>query len=131
MAEHPQVTRTREFLATFARDDFEALGAFFSDDVVWHVAGKHPLAGDYHGRDALLAYFARARDESGGTLALEPSGILANDEHVALFLRVTGERNGKRLDIEMAEAMDVGADGRWTAFFAMADDQHAVDEFWS
>ena len=63
--------------------------------------------------------------------ALEPSGILANDEHVALFLRVTGERNGKRLDIEMAEAMDVGADGLWTAFFAMADDQQAVDEFWS
>lgn len=46
---------------------------------------------------------------------------------MALFLRVTG----KRLDVEMAEAMDVGPDGLWTAFWAMADDQHVVDEFWS
>lgn len=58
------MTRTREFLPTFARDDLDGLGEFFSDDVVWHVAGRHPLAGDHRGKPELLAYFARARDES-------------------------------------------------------------------
>jgi hypothetical protein len=33
--EHPQATRTREFLATFARDDLDALGGFFSDDAFY------------------------------------------------------------------------------------------------
>src|SRR5436190_22569015 len=123
MTEHAQVVKTREFLDTFARGELDALGAFFSEDVVWHVAGSHPLSGDYVGREALVSYFKRAREESGGSLALEPSGILANDEHVALFLRVTGERDGKTLDIEMAEVMNVGSDGLWTEFFSMPDDQ--------
>jgi ketosteroid isomerase-like protein len=131
MGESAQVTRTREFLDTFARGELDALGEFFSDDVVWHVAGKHPLSGDYVGREALIGYFKRASAESGGSLKLEPSAILANEEHVALFLRVTGERNGKTLDIEMAEVMNIGPDGRWTEFFSMPDDQVSVDEFWS
>lgn len=131
MSESVQVQRTREFLDTFARGELDAVGAYFSEDVVWHVAGKHPLSGDYVGRDALIAYFKHAGAESGGSLKLEPSGILANDEHVALFLRVTGERNGKTLDVEMAEVMTVGPDGLWTEFFAMPDDQASVDEFWS
>ena len=47
MAEHPNVTRTREYLDTFARGDLQGLRPFFSDDVVWHVAGSHDLSGDY------------------------------------------------------------------------------------
>jgi ketosteroid isomerase-like protein len=131
MAEHAQVTRTREFLDTFARGHLDALADFFSEDVVWHVAGRHPLSGDYIGREALMSYFKRAGEESGGSLKLEPDGILANDHHIALFLRVTGERDGKTLDIEMAEVMNVGPDGLWTEFSSMPDDQAAVDEFWS
>jgi ketosteroid isomerase-like protein len=131
LSEHPQVARTREFLDRFARGELESLGEFFSEDVVWHVAGTHPLSGDYVGRDALVAYFLRANDESGGTLTLEPSGILANDRHVAIFLRATGERDGRTLDIEMAETMNVGPDGLWTRFAAMPDDQASVDAFWS
>jgi ketosteroid isomerase-like protein len=125
------VVRTREFLAAFADGRLESLGDFFSEDVVWHVGGRHPLSGDYVGREALTSYFLRARDESGGSLQLTPSAILANDEHVALFLRVTGERDGRSLDIEMAEMMDVGPDGLWTSFWSMPDDQASVDAFWS
>lgn len=44
---------------------------------------------------------------------------------------MTGERNGRTLDIEMAEMMDVGADGRWSSFWSMPDDQASVDAFWS
>ena len=131
MVEHPQVVRTRQFLDMFARGELESLGEFFADDVVWHVAGAHPLSGDYVGRDALVEYFLRARDESAATLKLEPSGILASDRHVAIFLRATGERDGKTLDVEMAETISVGADGLWTEFAAMPDDQASVDEFWS
>jgi uncharacterized protein len=131
LSEHPNVTRTREYLDTFARGDLEALRPYFSDDVVWHVAGNHALSGDYFGKDELIAYFHEARELSGGTLTLEPSSIMANDEHVVVMLRVSGERNGKTLDIEMAEAFTVLPDGTWSEFWAMPDDQVRVDEFWS
>jgi hypothetical protein len=44
---------------------------------------------------------------------------------------VRGRRGDRSLDIEMAEVVEVGPDGRWTEFYAMPDDQSAVDEFWS
>ena len=131
MAEHPNVTRTREYLDTFARGDMDGLRPFFSEDVVWHVAGNHELSGDYVGKDALISYFQSARERSGGSLRLEPVSIMANDSHVVIMLKVTGERNGRALDIEMAEAFSVRPDGTWSEFWAMPDDQDRVDEFWS
>lgn len=62
---------------------------------------------------------------------MEVESILASDRHIAMLMHVHGTRNGKRLDERMAEMFDVEPDGRWSEFWAMADDQKAVDEFWS
>ena len=129
--DHPNVLRAREYFDTFAKGDLDAVREFFSDDVVWYVPGYHALSGRYRGKDELMAYFERARELSGGTLTLEPGAIMANDRHIGLFLRVRGERNGRTLDVEMAEAFTVRPDGTWSEFWSMADDQAAVDEFWT
>ena len=131
MDEHPHVARVREYFDTFAAGDLDALGKFFSDDVVWHVAGRHPLSGDYRGREAIRRYFGTVQELSEGTLVLETRAVMTSDEHIGLFVRVTGERDGRRLDVEMAEAFTVGPDGTWTEFWAMPDDQDQVDRFWS
>jgi ketosteroid isomerase-like protein len=119
------------YLDTFAEGDLEGLMEFFAPEVVWHVAGAHPLAGDYRGKDELLAYFTKAQDQTAGSLKLEPGSIMASDDHIAMFLRVTGERGGKRVDIEMAQAFTVDVSGKLAEFWSMADDQDALDEFWS
>jgi ketosteroid isomerase-like protein len=121
----------KRYLDTFAEGDLEALMEFFSPEVVWHVAGSHRLAGDYRGKPALLDYFRQARDETAGSIKLDPTAIMASDQHIALFLRVTGERAGKRLDVEQAQAFTVDADGKLAEFWSMADDQAALDEFWT
>ncbi|MGN6721384.1 MAG: nuclear transport factor 2 family protein [Marmoricola sp.] len=128
MTEHEQVGRRREYLAAFERGDMDSVRGFFSDDVVWHVAGSHPLSGDYRGTDALIDYFTRVRAEAD--LTFEPLGILANDRHVASFLRIRGTRAGKTLDIESCDMLRVGPDGRWEEFWSMPDDQASVNEFW-
>jgi ketosteroid isomerase-like protein len=129
MSEHPQVTRTRAYFDAFANGDAGAMRDFFSDDIVWHVAGDHPLSGDYAGKDALLDYFAKTSEQA--ELTLEPTGIIGNDRHVAIFLRVAGRRGEKTMQVEMCEMVRLGPDGRWTEFWAMPDDQGAVDAFWS
>ena len=131
VAEHPSAARAREYLATYAARDMVALRDFFTDDVVWHVAGKHPLSGDYRGKDSLVEYFERVDAFTDGTIAMEVEAILASERHVAMFMHVRGNRLGKTLDERMAEMFDVAPDGRWSEFWAMADDQKAVDEFWS
>ena len=130
-SEHPGVARAREYLATYAARDMASLRNFFTDDVVWHVAGKHPLSGDYRGKDSLVDYFTRVDEVTSGTIAMEVESILASDRHIAMFMHVHGTRNGKVLDERMAEMFDVEPDGRWSEFWAMADDQKAVDAFWS
>ncbi len=131
MAEHPNVRLLREAIATFNRGDFDAYRQFFTEDVVWHVAGYHPLSGDYKGRDAIFDYFAKVRELTGGTLRAEPLDILADDAHGGVFTRVTAERDGRQLDVVLAQAFRLNAEGKCTEYWALADDQQAVDAFWS
>lgn len=131
MPEHPNVERARREIAVFQSGDLDALRDFFAEDVVWHVGGSHPLSGDYRGRDALIAYFGKVREMTGGSLRLEPDSILASDDRVAMFTRVTGTRDGRSLDAVLAQIISVGKDGRWTEYWALADNQEQVDAFWS
>jgi ketosteroid isomerase-like protein len=131
MNQHSNVGLMQRYLDTYAEGNLEGLMEFFAPDVLWHVAGTHPLAGDYRGKDELLGYFRQARDETAGSLKLEPAAIMASDDHIALFLRVTGERAGRRVDVEMAQAFTVDDNGKLSEFWSMADDQDALDEFWA
>lgn len=130
MEEHRNVTRTRQALDAYGRRDFEEMGLHLADDIAWHVGGYHPLSGVYRGRAAVLDYFRKAQERTGGTLHLETEEIMANDHHGAVVLRAIGERNGKTLDVKMAEGLSFDDQGRWREFWALANDQEAVDEFW-
>ncbi|HJS27267.1 MAG TPA: nuclear transport factor 2 family protein, partial [Actinomycetota bacterium] len=88
------------------------------------------LSGDYTGRADLMGYFQRVQEQTDGTLRLEPETILASDRHTSMYVRVTATRDGKSLDVTLAEALTVGPDGRWTEFWSLAEDQDAVDAFW-
>ena len=128
--EHPNVERLREFLAAYAAGDRERMGEALAKEAVWHVGGTHRFSGDYPGRQAILDYFEQVGAETSRTLSLEPIELLANDNRGAAFLRVTGEREGKRLDVTMAEALHFDGEGRIKEFWAHATDQAAIDRFW-
>lgn len=127
--EHPSVARAQASIDAFNAGDMTALSDFYADDVVWHVAGRHGLSGDYTGRADLMGYFERVREQTGGTLRLEPEAILASDS-TRRCTSVTGTRDGRSLDVTLAEALTVGLDGRWNEFWSLAEDQDAVDAFW-
>ena len=128
---HPNVERLRRFLEAYAAKDAETIRGTLADDAVWHVGGTHPLSGDYRGPDAILEYFDRVGDETAGTLRLEPIELLANDQRGAAFLRVTGNRGDRQLDVTMAEAFQLDGEGRIREFWAHATDQDAIDRFWA
>ena len=131
MGEHPNATRAREAFDVFARSDLEGYKDYFAEDVVWHVGGRHPLSGNYRGRDALFDYFAKVRDLTGGTLTVEPQAILADDTHVGVFARVTAERDGRSMDVLLAQGFRINPEGKWIEYWALADDQEEVDALWS
>jgi ketosteroid isomerase-like protein len=126
-----QVRRLGAWLDAYAEHDRDAMADSLAEDAVWHVGGTHRLSGDYRGRDAILGYFDAVREETGDTLTLERLEVLANDRHGAAFLRVTAEREGRRLDTVVADAFRFGEDGRILEFWAHSADQAAIDQFWS
>ena len=127
---HPNVEHLRSFLDAYAAHDRAGLSTCLAEDAVWHVGGKHSLSGDYRGREAILGYFDRVGAETAGTLTLEPVEVVANDLRGAAFLRVTADRDGRHLDVTMAEAFVFATDGTITEFWAHSNDQDAVDGFW-
>jgi uncharacterized protein len=129
--DHPGKERVQEYLTLLGQGELDKLGDFYTDDVVWHVGGDHALAGTYRGRDALLDYFARVRELTDGTLRVEPEEILTSDKHTVMFSRTTAQRDGKRLDVLISQFFEVGKDGRWSQYWALADDPAAVNAFWA
>ena len=126
-----RVRRLEEWISAYGNNDRDAMAASLAEDAVWHVGGTHRLSGDYRGRDEILGYFDTVRGETGDTMRLEPLEVMANDRHGAAFLRVTGERQARRLDIVVADAFRFDEGGRIAEFWAHATDQAAIDEFWS
>ncbi len=128
---HPNEERFRQGYAAFQRGDMDAIrNEYFAPDIVWHAGGRNPLAGDYKGIDEVLASFAKLFEMTGGTFSVELHDVLANDEHGVALAVSRGERAGKRLDSRYVQVVHF-REGKFTESWIHADDQYAVDEFFS
>jgi len=127
MAEHPNAELARKGYKAFAEGDMATLTELMAEGAVWHVGGNNQLTGDYKGRDAIFGLFARFAE---GNPQIEVHDILANDEHTVVLTHITGSREGKTLDVRTNDTCHV-VNGQVTEFWSFAEDQAAVDEFWS
>jgi ketosteroid isomerase-like protein len=131
MAEHPNVELIRHGYAAFAAGDMAALDALFSDDVVWTVAGRSPLAGAYTGKaDFFGAFVAGLAERSGGTLSIEIDTVVAADEHVVVLSHHTASHAGRSLDARSVEVYRV-RDGRVVEARTTSFDPYEVDAFYA
>jgi hypothetical protein len=60
-------------------DDTAALRGLLADDIAWHVPGRSPIAGHYHGHQEVLGYFAARRARAKATFRVRSRAILADD----------------------------------------------------
>lgn len=127
---HPNEDLLRRGYDAFGRGDMAAIAELFADDIVWHFPGNNPLAGDYKGRDNVLAFFGKSVEQAGGTLRVEVHDILANDEHGVALTRSTAQRGGKSLDDLGVQVFHI-RDGKAVESWSHLGDQAAIDEFWS
>jgi uncharacterized protein len=130
MTEHPNASVLRRAYEAFARRDVATLGELFADNVVWHVPGRSALSGTFRGQDEVFAYFRGLREMSGGTFKAESRALMASDEYAVSLERLTGERDGKTLDIELALVVRV-RDGQIAEARDFFSDPNAWDEFWA
>lgn len=115
----------------FNAGDAEALGRLFSEEASWHTPGKSGIAGDRRGRDAVFAQFGRYVGETDGTFKATLKRVLTSDDGRVIGVHHnSGQRNGKRLDVDCCIAFEV-ADGRIVSGREFFFDLHAWDAFWT
>lgn len=66
----------------YAGGPVEPLAELLADDVVWHVPGSSPIAGDHLGRATVFEYFRTRRRLADNSMRLHPGEVLADGETV-------------------------------------------------
>ena len=93
----PRVQAIMAYQLNVARGDLDAARTIFDPQVEYHVSGQNLLAGDYHGPDEVMGYFARLGILTDGTYGISRMRWLTSAKRVALVTRNHATRQGKRL----------------------------------
>jgi ketosteroid isomerase-like protein len=110
--------------------DFGAVLGYLSDDVIGHVPGSSPVAGDYVGKEAVAGYVGSLAERSGGSIRFEPRTVLVAGDRGVGLLRDLAERDGKTLAMDNVHVWRMG-DGTLDEIWIYPGDQYAWDDFWS
>lgn len=130
MAEHPNAALIRRAYEALARRDVDTLNEVSHDDLVWQIPGRNPIAGEYHGRDRVLAFNAHVLALTDGSLTLDLVDVWANDRGAVALHRGGGTRpDGRPNHDEVCMVFGI-RDGRIASARYYPYDQYGVDVFW-
>jgi ketosteroid isomerase-like protein len=120
-----------------AQGDFYAGGPpdrlreLLAPDVVWHVPGTSPIAGEHRGADAVLAYMTRRRAIADATFRMHTREILVGTgDHLAALTDGTAVIGGRERRWSTAGVYRLQA-GRLAECRLLPFDQAEFDAIWS
>jgi len=135
VAEHPNVaifraTEDARARNTFGPEDIGHIERFLREDVRWISPwGKGPAS-----REEVIAQFGTFNQATGGTFKLDINEVFADDTHAISLVRLQADRPdrpGKHMDVKEANVFHLDANGQAYEFWGVADDQAAINNFWT
>jgi uncharacterized protein len=127
---HANLDGIRRVFAAFGDGDKRALFEVIAPDAVWTVPGTTPMSQVYRGRERIFELFKETRRLTGGTYRSGLRWATADADHAAAVYRASGERLGRRLDIDQVLLIDL-REGCWQQILALPTDADAFAEFWA
>jgi uncharacterized protein len=121
------LARQREM---YSGGSVEALAELMAEDIVWHVPGSSPIAGEYRGRDAVLDYFRHRRQLAGGHMSITKHTSVCHRDTVVQLADGEAVLGGEQAAWRTAGVYRV-ADGRVSEASLVALDRDAFDRAWS
>ena len=119
------------YVEAFERKDLQAATAFWAEDVVLHVQGRHRLAGDFFGKRAFLEYHRQLFAELGGTIELvEVHDVLVGSERAVALVKERAVRGELSLEFERVNVYEL-RESKIAEIWSYDSDPYALDEFWS
>jgi ketosteroid isomerase-like protein len=119
------------FNAAFGRSDPSAMQEFFAPDLVWHVTGTGPLAGDYQGVALVMGLLGKLAELTGGTIQHDLHDVLHNNDHTVVLAMYRAQRAGKQLQENVVHVIHGDGNGHATEIWTYTSDPAAAAEFWS
>jgi ketosteroid isomerase-like protein len=117
--------------SAFGRGDFSALqNQFFAENIVWHVAGTGPLAGDYLGIAQVMGVLGKISELSRGTVETDLHDVLVSNDHTVALVTIRAERPGKQLQLNLVHVIHA-ENGKATEVWTYSSDPSAAAEFWA
>ncbi len=114
----------------YAGGPVDPVAELLADDIVWHVPGTSPIAGDHRGREAVLAYFERRRKLADHTFVMHPKAVLEDGDAVVQLVEGEATIGGERRTWSTAGVYRI-AGGRIAEVWLVPLDLAAFDEIWS
>jgi ketosteroid isomerase-like protein len=125
----PDEDWVRAASAAFGRGDLGALrDQYFAADIIWHIAGTGPLAGDYYGAAQVMELLGKIAELSGGTVRPQLHDI--SNDHTVVLTTIRAERAGKQLQLNLVHVIHA-ENGKATEVWTHSSDPAAAAEFWS
>jgi uncharacterized protein len=121
------LTRQREM---YGGGDLSPVGELLADDVVWHVPGISPIAGDYRGREAVIEYFRLRRRLAGGSIRIT-KGPEAYHSGALVQLADGRARLGSQEVVWRTAGAYRVADGRIAEAWLVPLEQEHFDRVWA
>jgi ketosteroid isomerase-like protein/uncharacterized cupin superfamily protein len=115
----------------FNARDMDTLREILSHDVVHHVPGTSQLAGSYKGIDAVLGYYAKLGELTGGNFTADLIDVYGDGQgHVTAVQQLTASRNGVTM-ITRGSILFTFLGDRATDLLELHADLPADDAFWA
>jgi YbgC/YbaW family acyl-CoA thioester hydrolase len=135
MAEAPEANAVVEEFLTRQREMYSGghlapVEELLAEDVVWHVPGTSPIAGDYRGREAVTGYFRLRRELAGGAIRVTKGGEAHHEEALVQLADGRAPLGGREVVWRTAGVYRV-ADGRIAEAWLVPLDQEHFDRVWA
>lgn len=122
----PAVRLVQRFYECYATHDLETLKReILAPDVVWHIPGRHPLAGPKHGADEIVAFFTEL---AKADMKAEVVYLSGNDTQVVDVHRGWGKTESASMDMLWVLYYRI-ENGRIVEVVNFAADQAQADTF--
>ncbi|MBV9380918.1 MAG: nuclear transport factor 2 family protein [Streptosporangiaceae bacterium] len=94
MTTHSNARLLRNAYQAIEQGDLQPMLTMLNEDVTWTDSTMGPLAGSYR-KDEVPRFFGKMMDVYRGTLRVEITGMLADDDHGIILTRESGTVDGE------------------------------------
>ena len=122
-----EIELVRKGYDAFIAGDIEWLNEHLHQNIVWHVGGHSRFAGDYRGREEVLAFFAKA--VQAAVTEFDIHDVAAGEDHVVTILDATWRRpDGATFGSRAVQVFHIANMQALESWF-LVEDQPGLDAF--